>query len=244
MLVVGLTGGIASGKSTVSKRLQNRYDLTVIDADRIAREVVVPGKAAYSKIVKYFGPKIPDLVEAPNSVLNRAALGRYVFSHKEELKVLNSFTHPAVRNEILRQILGCYIHFEKMCILDVPLLFEAGMDKMCGITLCVVCDRKIQLERLMNRNSELSKQDCENRIDSQMSNSEKICRADIVIDNETTIDQLYESLDHSIRQIQPSALWAYLEVICPPIAVVSAGFCLLGRLLPVGIAAWLTSQVK
>ncbi|VEU19639.1 DEKNAAC100387 [Brettanomyces naardenensis] len=231
MLVIGLTGGIASGKSTVSKRLHDEYGLTVIDADQIAREIVEPGKPAYNHIVEYFSTRIPDLINRENGSLNRTALGRYVFVHKEELQVLNSLTHPEVRKEIIRRVLSSWIHFEKLCVLDVPLLFESRMDELCGSTLCIVCDREIQLQRLLKRNPEWTRQDCENRIDNQMSNDERKERADVVLDNDTTLDVLYDRLDKSIRRMQPSTAWTYLEVLCPPITFLSAAFCFLRNLL-------------
>ena len=223
MLVVGLTGGIASGKSTVSAQLHDKYNFPIIDADKIAREIVEPGKPAYQSIVKYFEKKITGLLKE-DGTLNRPALGRYVFSNKSELQILNSITHPEVRKEILRRILKCWLHFEQICILDVPLLFEAGMDKICGKTICVICNEEIQLQRLMKRNSELTKEDCINRIHNQLSNKEQSSKADIVIENDGTLEGLYIELDKDIKGITPCKALTYLEVLCPPFAVASALF--------------------
>lgn len=228
MLILGLTGGIASGKSTVSVRLRDQYGLTIVDADRIAREVVEPGKPAYNQIVKYFGEKVPGLVKEDKS-LDRAALGRYVFSEKDELKVLNGITHPAVRKQIMKEVFLCYIRFNTICVLDVPLLFEARMDQFCGKTMSVVCDHATQLKRLMKRNPELSKQDCENRIQSQMSNEERAERSDLVLVNDSTMDHLYSELDKDIKTIQPWPVWAYLEVICPPLALLSGALSYIAK---------------
>lgn len=98
MLVVGLTGGIASGKSTVSNRLQEKYTLPIIDADHVAKEVVEPGQSAYKQIIEYFSDKIPDLL-LPDGHLNRGSLGKRVFEHSDDLKKLNSITHPAVKRK-------------------------------------------------------------------------------------------------------------------------------------------------
>lgn len=241
MLIVGLTGGIASGKSTVSNRLKAEYGLTIIDADKIAREVVNPGEPAYIKIVRYFGPKIDSLVKEDGS-LNRAALGGYVFSHKNELSILNAFTHPEVRKVILKKILKCWINFEKMCILDVPLLYEAKMDRLCGKTICVVCDRNIQLNRLKKRNPELSREDCENRLNSQMSTEDRIRRADIVLQNNATPDKLYADLDKEVKEIEPTGFLTYLEVLCPPVAAASAIYCVVSNTLRYYINEHLASR--
>lgn len=96
MLVVGLTGGIACGKSTVSRRLRDKYKLPIVDADKIARQVVEPGQNAYDQIVLYFKDKIPNLL-LEDGHLNREALGKWVFSHKEDLQALNGITHPAIQ---------------------------------------------------------------------------------------------------------------------------------------------------
>ncbi|GME71670.1 unnamed protein product [[Candida] boidinii] len=131
MLIVGLTGGIACGKSTVSKRLEEHHKLPIVDADKIAREIVQPGKPSYNKIVTYFGQKIPNLVNDDNT-LNRQALGGYVFANKDELRVLNSFTHPEVRKQMVWNVIKAWLSFEKMVILDVPLLFESKLDVYCA----------------------------------------------------------------------------------------------------------------
>ncbi|KAG7701357.1 hypothetical protein KL933_002806 [Ogataea haglerorum] len=212
MLVLGLTGGIASGKSTVSKRLQEEHHITVIDADKIARQIVEPGRPAYKKIVRYFGGKIPDLV-LPDGTLNRPTLGSYVFQNKSELQVLNKITHGQVRKEMLWLMLRSWLKLESIVVLDVPLLFEAGMDIICGTTISVVCDPKIQLERLMERNPELSRAECEKRISSQMSNDDKIKRSDYVLDNNNSLEELNRQVDSVIREVQPSIWVTLLEYI-------------------------------
>ncbi|KAG7813479.1 hypothetical protein KL921_001025 [Ogataea angusta] len=213
MLVLGLTGGIASGKSTVSKRLQEEHHITVIDADKIARQIVEPGRPAYKQIVRYFGDKIPDLV-LPDGSLNRAALGAYVFQDKNELQVLNKITHGQVRKEMLWLMLCSWLKLESIVVLDVPLLFEAGMDIICGTIISVVCEPKIQLERLMERNPELSRAECEKRISSQMSNDAKIKRSDYVLDNNNSVEELNQKVDSVIRKVQPS-VWLTLAEYVP-----------------------------
>lgn len=220
MLVVGLTGGIAAGKSTVSQKLREKHGLTIIDADLIARQVQEPGRSSYNKIVKYFGPKVENLLFEDGN-LNRPELGRFVFGDKEELKKLNSFVHPAVRFEIFKQILIAYLKMNKMVILDVPLLFEAGLDKICGATIAVVCKESIQLERLLKRNAYLTEEDAKQRINSQMPNHLKIRKADYVIDNSSTLEDLDEQIDGTVQRVRPFIIRHLLELF-PPFALFSA----------------------
>ncbi|ODV85830.1 hypothetical protein CANARDRAFT_175598 [[Candida] arabinofermentans NRRL YB-2248] len=210
MLIVGLTGGIASGKSTGSKRLEENHHLKIIDADKIAREIVEPGKPAYLKIKDYFQPKVPNLFHE-DGTLNRPALGSYVFTNKDELKVLNSITHSQVRKEMFWRVIKSWFTFQRMVILDVPLLFEAKLDLFCGTTICVMCDEKTQMKRLMERNPELSKEDCENRIKNQMSNEERIKKADVILDNNTNLEEFYSKLDRTVQNIKPYYLLSLIE---------------------------------
>lgn len=220
MLVVGLTGGIACGKSTVSTRLKEQYKLPIVDADQIAREIVAPGQDAYKKIVNHFQQKIPDLLQSDGK-LNRQALGKWVFSNRDDLKVLNSITHPAIRYEIFRQILKYYLKGYKMCVLDIPLLFESKLDTFCGITISVICNEETQLQRLRKRNPELSIEDARNRIASQMPMSDRIKLSDFVIENNDSIATLNAQLQGIISQINPGFLRTTLEYF-PPFGTVSA----------------------
>lgn len=220
MLIVGLTGGIASGKSTVSGRLSKEHKLTIVDADLIAREVVEPGTAGYNKVISAFLEAVPDLVNE-DKTLNRAALGRAVFGNKERLSKLNSIVHPAVRKEIAKQILGAYLRFESLVILDIPLLFESGLNKICGVTLTVTCSDELQIERLLKRNAELTKEDAEKRISSQMNNDQRNHKADLVIDNNKDLKDLEEAVDSVVKQIRPWWIWTVLDYF-PPFGLISA----------------------
>ncbi|KAJ5517627.1 Dephospho-CoA kinase [Penicillium expansum] len=137
MLIIGLTGSIATGKSTVSSILSTPpYSLPIIDADLLARKVVEPGTAGYKAIVNYFGPSTPDLLldDAPTNPngkpLNRPALGRRVFGSTEERKrdrqVLNGIVHPAVRWEVYKALIYHYLRGQWAVVLDVPLSLRAG----------------------------------------------------------------------------------------------------------------------
>ncbi|KAL5114747.1 Dephospho-CoA kinase cab5 [Pleosporales sp. CAS-2024a] len=177
MLVLGLTGSIATGKSSVSSLLsQSPYSLPIIDADVIARQVVEPGTAGYDAIVEYFSPSTPDLL-LPDATprgrpINRPALGRRVFgagsSQERDRKMLNSIVHPAVRKEMYRQMLWAYLRGHWAVVLDVPLLYESGWERYCGTILVVgVTDPEIQIQRLRNRDAHLTAEDARNRVMSQ-----------------------------------------------------------------------------
>lgn len=238
MLILGLTGGISTGKSTVSSYFQEKYQIPVIDADEIAREVVEPGTPCYNDIIKYFGPRIDGLIKSdPNtggSTFDRAKLGKYVFTHKEELKVLNSITHPAIRKRILYKLFKLYWEGNEVAILDVPLLFESGMDWLCSRVLTITCDSNKQLERLLSRNKELSEQDAKNRINSQYSMEKKLQLTDYTIYNNLALKDLKLNIDNFVIEKLPGLkfnkkdcgwkwklnnYWNWLQIIIPPFAV-------------------------
>lgn len=245
MLILGLTGGIATGKSTVSRYLQEKYKIPIIDADKIAREIVEPGTPCFNKIVEYFSPKIPQLVitdsDGKSISLNRAALGAYVFANKTELKILNSITHPAVRKRILYMIFCEYINRSPVVILDIPLLFESGMDWLCSRVLTVVCNDEHQKERLLNRNKELSEEEAENRIKSQMPVSKKAQLGDFIICNDLDLANLDRQIDEFVENCLPalgankkSNRFNYLIANCinliqfvlPPLAILGGFFAM------------------
>lgn len=234
MLIVGLTGGIACGKSTVSRRLNDKYKLPIVDADKIARDVVKPGMKTYQKIVDHFKDKIPDLL-LKDGGLNRAALGSWVFSHPDELRALNNITHPAIRYAMFMEVMRYYLHGYRICVLDVPLLFEGGLDMFCGITISVICDEETQLERLQIRNTELSIDDCRNKIKSQIRMTDRIKKSDYVLENDTTLVALYEQIDATMKKIKPTLIRTVLEYF-PPFGVVSASSIVAFR--------WLSNKTK
>ncbi|CAK7240613.1 MAG: Dephospho-CoA kinase cab5 [Sporothrix thermara] len=194
MLLIGLTGSIATGKSTVSSLLAAPpYGLTVIDADKLARQVVEPGTKGYRKIVAYFGPTTPDLLQevpadqssaSPHGPpLNRAALGRRVFGddpdRRRDRAVLNSIVHPAVRAAMYRMLAVSYIKGHWAVVLDVPLLFESRLDVLCGSVLVVaVRDPEVQMTRLRARDPHLTAEDAANRVRSQGDVRDKARRAE------------------------------------------------------------------
>lgn len=175
--IFGLTGSIASGKSTVSSFLKE-LNIPIIDADLIAKEVVEIGQPAYKNIVEAFGSEI--LLESGE--INRPLLGSIIFNNKEKRLQLNDIVHPEVRREMKEQVDRYINQGEPLVILDIPLLYEGNSIELVEKVIVVTVSEENQLKRLMARN-ELSKEDALLRIASQIPVKEKAARADYVIDN-------------------------------------------------------------
>lgn len=199
MILVGLTGGVATGKSTVAKMFK-RCGAVVIDADQLAHDVVKPGKPAWLEIVKTFG----RAVLTPDRTLNRRELGAVVFGNRTKLRQLEQIIHPRVAREqarLTKQAARKDPH--AVVIYDVPLLFEAGIDKRVDHTIVVTANRETQIARLKKRNG-LSRAEAIRRIRSQMPLAKKIQRADHVLNG--TLSR------PSLRQ-QVSLLLKYLRLL-------------------------------
>lgn len=132
MLVIGLTGGIATGKSTVSSLLAS-HNIPIIDADVLARKVVEPGTPALAKIIRHFGHSML----LPDGSLDRKKLGAIVFANEGSRKALNGIVHPAVSKAIVWDVVWCWLRGEKVCVVDVPLLIEGGLWKWVGKVVVV-----------------------------------------------------------------------------------------------------------
>lgn len=214
MLILGLTGGIATGKSTVSK-IFAKQGIPVIDADVLARQVVEPGQSAYDQILAAFKDSTPDLILSDRN-LDRPALGRRIFNDDDARKKLNAITHPAVRRAMTIAALKYWLTGHNMVVMDVPLLFEGGLDLFCGTTVVVACSDQLQMERLLARDAHLSKDDAASRVRSQMPISQKSARADIVIQNDESLEALKAQVEQVVKQVTPYRLTGLLEWICPP----------------------------
>lgn len=188
MLLVGLTGGIASGKSTVAARLVER-GAVLIDADAIAREVVAPGTSGLAAVVDRFGP---DVLLADGS-LDRPALGRIVFADPEARANLNAITHPRVAEQIASR-LSALSAFPGVVVVDVPLLVEAKVDRGYQAIIVVAAQPEVQLQRLM-RDRGMQEADARARITAQASLEERLARATHVIWNEGTLEDLQARTD-------------------------------------------------
>jgi dephospho-CoA kinase len=179
---IGLTGGIASGKSTVAKLLTERGAI-LIDLDGIAREVVNPGQPSLFRIAQRFG----QAVLQEDGSLNRKKLGDIVFADPSERKALEQIIHPAIR-AVMKERMAYYesIAPHKLIVVDVPLLFESGLESYFEQIMVVYVPRKMQLQRLMER-SRLTVEEAERRLTAQMDIEDKKSRADILIDNSSSI---------------------------------------------------------
>lgn len=188
--IIGLTGGIACGKSTVSNYLENIYKIPVLDADIYAREAVEKGSAILERIFARYGRK----VKTEDNSLNRQQLGEIIFNNTEEKIWLESQIHPYVRECFKR-------HLEQLeapiVVFSVPLLLEAKLTHLVTEIWVISCGLEQQIERLMTRNN-LSREQAIARINNQMPLAEKIALADIVLDNSGDLEALYTQIDRAI----------------------------------------------
>lgn len=175
--IIGITGGIASGKSSVSLYLQE-LGFTIIDADLASRAVVEPGEEAFHQVVRAFGE---DILLADGTI-DRAKLGSIIFHDQEKRLLLNSIVHPAVRKWMRLKTEEALAAGKETVFMDIPLLFESKLTYMVEKTLLIYADERVQLERLMNRNG-LSEAEAMARIHSQMPLADKKALADAIIDN-------------------------------------------------------------
>jgi len=184
-MVVGLTGGIGSGKSAATNKFA-ALGIDIIDADEVARDVVTLGSEGLTRITEHFGHAI--LLE--DGTLNRAALRKRVFNNSEEKQWLNQLLHPLIRKTMLQQIADATSHY---CILSVPLLVEGNLTELCDRVIVVDCPESMQLERAMQRDGS-TKQIIESIMASQATRKERLAAADDVIDNSKTLAFLNEQV--------------------------------------------------
>ncbi|MEC2223658.1 dephospho-CoA kinase [Heyndrickxia faecalis] len=194
--IIGLTGGIASGKSTVSNMLKTK-GFTIVDADIAARKVVEPGELAYEQIIEAFGEGIllQDLT------IDRKKLGALIFADEALRMKLNSIVHPAVRAWMTREKDRAIENGKKTVFLDIPLLFESRLTYMVERTILVYVDEETQLKRLMARNG-LSEKEAQMRIRAQMPLSEKKALADAVLDNNGSPEETKQQLEKIVSDWQ------------------------------------------
>jgi dephospho-CoA kinase len=195
LLLVGLTGGLAAGKSTVARMLARR-GAVVIDADDLSRRAVAPETPGLARIVEAFGDEVLD----PDGGLDRSALARIVFADGRKRRILESIVHPEVfrlMGEIVRQ----YRESDAIVIFDAPLLVETGFDQACDLVVVVSAPVAAQVDRVA-RSRGMSPEDAERRLGSQASPADRETGADVVIRNDGTIEALEARVD---------ALWEELH---------------------------------
>lgn len=186
--IIGLTGGIATGKSTASRHLKG-LGAFIVDADAISHSLMLPGGEAVEPVRAAFGEQF--ILE--DGSVNRRALGQAIFPDMALRRTLEGIVHPLVQRITLEQIRAAQEAGEMIVILDVPLLFESGMDVLCDETWLITLSAKKQLQRLMDRDFCDEKTAME-RINAQMPQEEKAQRATVVIENERTEDKLRSEL--------------------------------------------------
>ena len=192
---VGLTGGIASGKSTVGKILE-REGIPVVDADHLARKAVEKGQPAYEEIVQAFGPEILQ----EDGELDRPKLGSIVFPDRAKLEKLEKMVHPHVRQLAMEEKQKLIASGAEVAVYMVPLLFEKGSGEDFDEVIVVASDPENQLKRIRDRDG-LSDEEATDRIASQMSVEEKIALADDVIQNNGTLEELEEAVLQIIQDL-------------------------------------------
>ncbi|KJS82616.1 MAG: dephospho-CoA kinase [Peptococcaceae bacterium BICA1-8] len=201
MLVIGLTGGIASGKSTISDYLR-KMGAVIIDADILSRQVVEPGEEAWRKIWRYFGSQAFN----DDKTINRKKLAEIVFSDPEKRQILNEIVHPEVIKKT-KLLIAQYKEegLAPLIVVDAPLLIEAGIDKMVDEVWVISVEEELQIKRLIARDN-IPKGAALKRLESQMPMEEKLKYASRVIDNN-------QDLTHTIHQIKE--IWRQvLETEC------------------------------
>lgn len=191
MRIIGLTGGIATGKTTVSDYLAARYGLPVLDADQLARSAVEPGSPLLPAIAQRFGAE----VIGADGLLDRPRLGEIVFQQPAERQWLEAQIHPIVRAQLLAGI-AAHQGRSNSIALAIPLLFEAQMTDLVTEIWVVSCEPTQQLHRLMARNH-LTVDQAQARINSQWPLAQKMARADVVLHNQGTLLELFQQVDHA-----------------------------------------------
>ncbi|KAH7341342.1 CoaE-domain-containing protein [Rhizoctonia solani] len=225
MLIVGLTGGIASGKSTVSSLLAS-HGIPVIDADLLARQVVEPGTPGHAAICTTFGTGI---LKEGSQDIDRKKLGEIIFNDERKRRQLNAIVHPAVRKAMFWSLIRCWLRGERVCVLDVPLLIETGMWKQVGKVVVVYVSKELQMQRLMRRDSS-DRTAAHSRVSSQLPLASKLEYADVVIDNSGSTAETDRQVTSLIQRLNKETGWTwFVSWVVPPVGLFLAGWCLAWR---------------
>jgi len=185
MLTIGLTGGVATGKSAVAVLLRERHGAAVIDADQVAREIVAPGQAALDEIVSRFGSQVLQ----DDGTLDRAALRRQILASERDRRDLEGITHPRIGTRILEGLIRLREEGQKAAFVEAALMVETGSFRLYDQLWVVICGDEQQVRRLMDRDG-VSEEEALSLIAVQSPLSEKVALADRVIPNEGTLGDL------------------------------------------------------
>jgi len=198
MKIIGVTGGIASGKSAVINLLQKYFSYPVIDADQLARQAVEPGSQGLQKIVEIFGENFLN----EKGELNRSLLGEIIAEDEESRKKLNAIVHPEVKR-LYDELINFYENNGVSLIFyDCPLLFETNLEADVDETMLVVADEELRINRIMERDG-ISRELAIKKIAMQMTDDEKIKRADIIIENNGSLDDLHIAIRVYFNRCKP-----------------------------------------
>jgi len=196
MFVIGITGGLGSGKSTVAQIFRQK-GVRVLDADKIAHGLLFPGTNSFRQIIKKFGTAI-----LKDGHIDRSRLAGIVFADARKLKKLCSIIHPQVVKEVKAQIRSFRARKTRsFLMIDAPLLFEAGLDALCDHIIVVYASPKVQVARIQKRNH-WTKHEILKRMNAQMSIKKKVVRADFVIDNQGNINQTKKGVEKIWQELK------------------------------------------
>lgn len=195
MIKVGLTGGIGSGKSTVSQYLKSK-GIPIIDADIISRDIYNIYPELNEELRQNFGEKFFD----KDNILKRRELGNLIFKHKCKKIILENLTMPYIKKEIFLRINLLEQQQCKICILDAPTLVENNLHEKMNFNILLYCERKVQIERVMKRDN-LSYTEVERRIDSQASLEEKKRKVQFIVDNSYDISYTYDKIEQILKEL-------------------------------------------
>lgn len=194
-LKIAVTGGAGSGKTSVCSRLKE-LGLNVISSDTLAREAVAPGTDAFKNIINYFGKK----VLLPDGALNRSKLRRIITSDDVARSALERFVHPEVTKLVQFKIVQAEQDGERFVLVEVPLLFELGIQDRFDVVVLISAKRELQIQRLMERDN-ISKKEAKDLLDVQMTDDEKIQKADFIIKNDDNIKKLMKSVELFYKKV-------------------------------------------
>jgi dephospho-CoA kinase len=226
MRIIGLTGGIACGKSTVSRHLAE-HGLAVVDADALARDATKKGAWAYRRVLRAFPNQQTSIVDPTTGELDREAVARLAFADPQARRRLNQATHLPVALALAGVLLRHWLLLRPLVIVDMPLLFETGFDRVCSATVVVTAPEDVQVARLKQRDG-MEERDASRRIAAQMASAERERRATAVLRNggECTREELRAQVDALVCDRTKQRLfrrrWGWAVLTWPPTAWVLA----------------------
>ncbi len=177
---IGLTGGIASGKTFITNYIRKHKNIPILDADNLSRELMKPNTYGYKKILDYFGNKIIDNKNNSERVINRKLLRKIVFKHSESKEWIEKLLHPLIKEKMIEEC--CQYKNNQTIVLVIPLLFEAKFEDICTEIWLVKCPKELQRKRLITRDK-ISEREARESINLQLSFEEKRKFSDIILDN-------------------------------------------------------------